>query len=163
MLDVPLRLLSCLVLSAFTFTSCSTITPSFPGGAQPLVISPNPSIGPLPPLPFIFSLGPQRPPQTKVSKQRTVHTVISPNRAYTATIVQDEAEMSLYLQERDLYTLIDVYSAIEGVTWSEDSTTLRFRATKIVGPEKVEKREATYQPATRVLKWSVISVTRPST
>jgi hypothetical protein len=114
---------------------------------------------------------PQAPPQAPFSKStvssaqitpqlredKIIRSVLSPNGAYTA-IVRDGAEMRLYLQKEGSYTLIDAYNKIGGVTWSKDSTTLQFRAAKAVRPDKVEEREATYQPAAHALKWRVIRV-----
>jgi hypothetical protein len=119
---------------------------------------------------------PQSPTQTTFSKStpssyqinaqlgegKTIRTVLSPNGAYTA-IVRDGAEMRLYLQKEGSYTLVGAYNKIGGVTWSKDSTTVQFRATKAVRPEKLEEREATYQPATHVLKWRIIRVISTST
>ena len=105
----------------------------------------------------------QIPAASDQTNAQLAHTVISPNGTYTAAIVRDGAEMRLYLQKGGSYTLVGVYNTIEGVTWSKDSSTVRFRATKAVGPEKVEERKATYQPATQVLKWHVIRVMRIST
>jgi hypothetical protein len=114
---------------------------------------------------------PQAPPKTTFSKftpsseqihshlgeGKTIPTVVSPNGAYTA-IVQNGAEMRLYLQKEGSYTLVGAYNEIGGVTWSKDSTTVQFRATRAVRPKKLEEGVVTYRPATQVLKWRVIRV-----
>jgi hypothetical protein len=102
----------------------------------------------------------QIPAASKQTNSQLVHSVISPNGAYTAATVRDGAELRLYVQKGDSSTLVGVYNTIDGVTWSSDSKTVRFRATKAVAPEKVEEREATYQPAKQVLKWRVTRVIR---
>ena len=144
----------------------STFGVSQPPEGKPQVLPdiytpPRPEIHPQPPREAGFlQLGQNR--QIRAASDQTnaqlVNTIISPNGAYTAVIVRDGAELHLYLQKGGSYTLVAVCNTIEGVTWSKDSSTVRFRATKAVGLEKVEEREVTYQPATQVLKWRVMRI-----
>ncbi|PYJ43753.1 MAG: hypothetical protein DME80_08065, partial [Verrucomicrobia bacterium] len=100
---------------------------------------------------------------TRLGNGKTIQTVVSPNGAYTV-LLRDEGEQQdfawkrLYLKQGQSYTLIGVYNTIEDIRWDEDSTNVRFKATKAVGPDQVEEREATYDPRKKLLRWRVLRV-----
>ena len=124
-----------------SLTGCATTSPSgwVPGAPEKVAASPKPGTN--------------------------LQSVASPDGRFTL-IVRDEGEQgdfvwhALYLKSGGSFTLLGSFNSVKDIAWSQDSTTVSFRAEKAVDYNKVEESDYQYAPAARSLKSRRIKTTQ---